>query len=381
MKIAFFTDTFTPQVNGVTRTLGRFSEYLDEQGIEYRFFVPEIKDEPYSNQIFRFTSLPFFLYPECRLALPNFIHINKELEKFQPDIIHIATPFNMGLTGLAYGNKLNIPIVGSYHTHFDRYLEYYNLQFLSKFIWKYMNWFHKSFQKTFVPSNETKKEVESKGFSNVHIWSRGVDCQKFHPNFSSDKIRDKYEIKEPFILSYVGRLAPEKDLDIFMQVAHELPEEIKGKVHWLVAGEGPLYKALQKEKPPNMTFTGYLKGESLAELYASSDLFIFPSTTETFGNVVLEANACGTPVIGAKAGGVQEIIKHEQTGILCEPKNVTHFVKSISNLIHHPYLIEEMGKEARQYALTQSWNAIFDDLMYQYEEVIEQNTLQQVVNL
>lgn len=381
MKIAFFTDTFTPQVNGVTRTLGRLSEYLDNEGVDYRFFVPEIKDEPYSNQIFRFTSLPFFLYPECRLALPNFIHIKKELEKFQPDIFHIATPFNMGLTGLAYGNKLNIPMVASYHTHFDRYLEYYDLQFLSKFIWKYMNWFHRSFQKTFVPSQETKKEVEGKGFSNVHIWSRGVDCDKFHPNFSADRIREKYEIKEDFILSYVGRLAPEKDLDILMQVAHALPEEIKEKVHWLIAGEGPLFKELQKEKPMNMTFTGYLKGEPLTELYASSDLFIFPSTTETFGNVVLEANACGTPVIGSRAGGVQEIIKHEHTGILCEPKNVENYVERISHLIRHPFLIEAMGKESRKFALSQSWDSIFSNLLSQYEEVIEQNMLDRVANL
>jgi glycosyltransferase involved in cell wall biosynthesis len=381
MKIAFFTDTFTPQVNGVTRTFQQFSEYLNKNGIDHRFFVPDTDEEPFSNQIFRFTSLPFFLYPECRLALPNFIHIKKELEKFQPDIVHIATPFNMGLTGLVYGNKLNIPIVGSYHTHFDRYLEYYDLQFLSKFIWKYMNWFHRSFQKTFVPSMETKNEVESKGFSNVHIWSRGVDCNTFHPYFSSDRLREQYQIKEPIILSYVGRLAPEKDLDILMEVSHGLPMEIKEKVHWLIAGDGPLVEELQKQKPNNMTFTGYLKGEALAELYASSDLFVFPSTTETFGNVVLEANACGAAVIGSRAGGVQEIIKHNQTGILCEPKNIESFVKGISHLIRQPILLEDMGRKARKFALSQSWDSIFSNLLCQYEEVIVANMHKDVVNL
>ncbi|MGM0903568.1 MAG: glycosyltransferase family 4 protein [Bacillota bacterium] len=381
MKIAFFTDTFTPQVNGVARTFQRFAEYLDGKRIEYRFFVPETDENLFSTQIFRFTSIPFFIYPECRLALPNVIHIKKELEKFQPDLIHIATPFNMGLTGLVYGKKLNIPMVGSYHTHFDRYLEYYDLQFLSSFMWRYMNWFHQSFEKTFVPSMETKKEVESKGFSNVHIWSRGVDCDTFHPYFSSYRLRDKFKIKAPFLLSFVGRLAPEKDLDLLMKAAHQLPESIKEKVHWLIAGDGPLLEELQKEKPPNMTFVGYLKGEQLAELYAASDLFVFPSTTETFGNVVLEANACRTAVIGARAGGVQEIIRHGETGLLCEPKSVEDFVNNICRLIDHPSLIKRMGMEARKFALRQSWDTIFSDLLLQYEEVIEQHQQCKVANL
>ncbi|MFT4415883.1 glycosyltransferase family 4 protein [Fredinandcohnia humi] len=381
MKLAIFTDTFTPQVNGVARTFQRFAEYLDEKKIDYRFFVPETEEDLFSTQIFRFSSLPFFLYPECRLALPNFIHIKKELEKFQPDLIHIATPFNMGLTGLAYGKKLNIPIVGSYHTHFDRYLEYYDLQFLSKFIWRYMKWFHSSFQKTFVPSLETKSELERKGFANVHIWSRGVDCQKFHPHFPSNRLREQYNIKAPFLLSFVGRLAPEKDLDILMTIAHQLPEGIKEKVHWLIAGDGPLLEKLQKEKPHNMTFTGYLKGEQLAELYAASDIFVFPSTTETFGNVVLEAQACRTAVIGAKAGGVQEIIKHEETGLLCEPKNIESFVISICRLLDNPTLLRRMELEARKYALSRSWDAIFADLLLQYNEVIEHNLHDKVANM
>lgn len=381
MKIAFFTDTFTPQVNGVALTFQRFAEYLNRMGIDYRFFIPEIEEEPYSSQIFRFTSLPFFLYPECRFALPNFIYIKKELEKFQPDLIHIATPFNMGLTGIAYGKKLNIPMVGSYHTHFDRYLEYYHLQFLSKFIWKYIGLFHRPFHRTFVPSIETKKELERKGLSNVYIWSRGVDCNMFHPYFSSSRVKEKYIIKAPFVLSYVGRLAPEKDLDILMRVAHQLPQEIKEMVHWIIVGDGPLFQELKRAKPNNMAFTGYLKGQQLAEIYAVSDIFVFPSTTETFGNVVLEANACRTAVIGARAGGVQEIIHHEKTGILCEPRNIESFVRAICHLIAHPSHLEKMGREARKFALSRTWDTIFSNLLLQYEEVIEQNRHVKAANL
>ncbi|TKC19192.1 glycosyltransferase family 4 protein [Robertmurraya kyonggiensis] len=372
MKIAIFTDTFTPQVNGVARTFQRFVEYLDQNEIQYRLFVPDTKDEdPFTKQIFRFASLPFFLYPECRLALPNVFHIKKELEQFQPDIIHIATPFNMGLTGLYYGKKLNIPIVGSYHTHFDHYLQYYDLQFLSKWLWKYMNWFHSSFQKTFVPSYETKHELIRRGFSDLEIWSRGVNCQIFHPNFSSSRLREEYRITAPYILSFVGRLAPEKDINVLIKIAQQLPSEIKENVHWLIAGDGPLYHELQEQNNENMTFTGYIKGQELAELYAASDLFIFPSKTETFGNVVLEALACGTPAIGARAGGVQEIIRHDHTGHLCEPGNVEDFISRIVELLQNPSKRKQMGYEGRKYALSRSWNAIFHDLLTHYEEVIE----------
>jgi glycosyltransferase involved in cell wall biosynthesis len=129
-----------------------------------------------------------------------------------------------------------------------------------------MEWFHSHFQKTFVPSNGTKFEVEQKGFSNVHIWSRGVNCSMFHPHFTSKRLREHYQITEPYIISFVSRLAPEKDIDILMKTAHNLPSDVKGKVHWLIAGDGPLYEEMQRDKPNNMTLTGYLKGEQLAEL-------------------------------------------------------------------------------------------------------------------
>lgn len=380
MKIAIFTDTFTPQVNGVALTFQRFVDYLDKEGIEYRLFVPETEEtDLFSNQIFRFASYPFFLYPECRLAFPNVLHIKKELEQFKPDIIHVATPFNIGLAGVYYAKKLGIPLVGSYHTHFDRYLQYYDLQFLSNFIWKYLRWFHRSFKKTFVPSYETKTELINRGFSNVDIWSRGVDCSLFHPHFSSTRLRDQYEITEPYILSYVGRLAPEKDLDVLMNIAHQLPAHIRKQVHWLIAGNGPLYEELQQQKPENMTLTGYIKGESLAELYAISDLFVFPSSTETFGNVVLESFACGTPVVGAKAGGVQEIIEHGRTGMLCQPGNVEEFMESITELVSKKSLLKMMNLEARNYALSQSWDRIFSDLLNQYEDVITETETNRLI--
>jgi glycosyltransferase involved in cell wall biosynthesis len=371
MRIAIFTDTFAPDVNGVARTLKRFTDHLEANGYEFRVFAPESTNESlFSSHIHRFVSLPFFLYPECRLALPNMLHVKAELQRFKPDLIHVATPFNIGLCGLHYAKKMNIPIVGSYHTDFDQYLEYYDLHFLSKFLWKYMHWFHKPLRKIFVPSNETMEQLKRKGFSNVRIWGRGVDCSLFHPNYSVQEIREQYVIKEKYILSYVGRLAPEKDIETLLNISLQLPEKIRNQVHWLIVGDGPSKDEMAKNAPKNMTFAGYLNGENLAKVYASSDLFVFPSPTETFGNVVLEALATGTPVIGANSGGVKNIISHETTGYLCEPKNVEQFNHAIIHLLENQTLLQKMGEDARKYALSQTWDQIFEGLLKEYEDTL-----------
>ncbi|MCY8089829.1 glycosyltransferase family 1 protein [Bacillus sonorensis] len=369
MKIAIFTDTFTPDVNGCAGTLKKYTDYLEARGIPFKVFAPESTHETqFSSSIRRFTSLPFFLYPECRLALPNLLKMKSELHTFHPDLIHIATPFNIGLAGLKYAKKQNIPIVGSYHTDFDQYLAYYDLHMFSKLLWKYMHWFYKPFQKIFVPSNETLWQLKAKQFKNLSIWKRGVDCSLFHPDFRSGKVREQYGIKEKYLLSYVGRLAPEKDLETLLKIADH--PALQKDVHWLIAGDGPLKKELEKRAPVNMTFAGYVKGKELSSIYASSDLFVFPSPTETFGNAGLEALACGTPVIGADAGGLKDFIQNGRTGFLAEPKNPEAFASHVLHVLSNASLKQRMEHEARSYALTQSWDAIFDNLLAGCEEVL-----------
>ena len=372
MKIAIFTDTFVPDVNGVAKTLKRFTDYLSSKGYEYRVFAPKSASQSlYSSDIHRFKSLPFFLYPEIRLALPNMLHVRDELLQFKPDIIHVATPFNVGLCGLHYAKKLNIPLVGSYHTDFDKYLEYYDLQFLTKVLWRYMGWFHRPMRKIFVPSIDTLENLKKHGFVNLDIWPRGIDCNAFHPNLNPNAIRNKYQIKEKYILLYVGRIAPEKDVLLLPDIHEQLPDNIKDDVHWLIVGEGPSKEELMSKAIGNMTFTGFLSGPDLAHVYAGSDLFVFPSPTETFGNVVLEALASGTPAICANAGGVRTIVKDKQTGLLCGEKNITHFASAIAELLLDRRKRTEMSLNGRQYALTQTWDSIFEALLTNYEVAIE----------
>ena len=380
MKIAIFTDTYVPEVNGVARTLKRFTDYLTENQIEFRVFAPESTElrDNFSSHVYNIKSLPFYLYPECRIALPNLLQLKDEVQQFQPDIIHVTTPFNMGLTGLHLAKKLHIPVVGSYHTDFDKYLEYYHLQFLSDMLWKYMRWFHKPLRKIFVPSPHTLEQLRQRGFTNLTIWSRGIDQTIFHPNYDHETIRQKYNIKEKYVLTYVGRLAKEKDVLLLPEIADMLPNHIKYHVHWLIVGDGPLKSELEELATPNMTFTGFVQDEELANMYAASDLFVFPSPTETVGTVDLEALACGTPVVGANAGGVKTIVKDGMTGILCEEKDVTGFVQAITSLLSRKSTRKLMSENGVRYAQSQSWEKIFRNLLTEYEDALEDNLVREL---
>ncbi|RBW71395.1 glycosyltransferase family 4 protein [Bacillus taeanensis] len=377
MKLALFTDTYPPQVNGVAKTLKRLVHHLEKRNIPHIVFAPDSnQEELYADNIHRFISMSFFLYPECRIALPNLLKIKKQLHHFKPDLLHIATPFNLGLSGLTYGKKQQIPMVASYHTHFDHYLHYYHLEWFSNLLWRYMEWFHQPFSKIYVPSTETKEHLEKRNFANLALWRRGVDSELFHPLRSSSGFRDRYQLKRNYLFLFVGRLAPEKSLDVLQKIITQMPDELNREVDWLIVGEGPLRGALEQDMPSNVTFTGYLQGEELAQAYAASHLFVFPSTTETFGNVALEALSSGTPAVVANKGGVTEIVTHKKTGMIAEANNHDDFIQHILTLVNKPSLLKEMGLNTRQYALSQSWDTIFDNLLASYEEVIARKVLQ-----
>ncbi|MFK3958036.1 glycosyltransferase family 4 protein [Guptibacillus hwajinpoensis] len=372
MKLALFTDTYYPQVNGVSRTLGKLTRYMDRQHVDYMLFAPNCQedDDLFSSNIHRFTSMKFFLYPECRIALPNLSLIRNQLQDFQPDLLHVATPFNIGMCGLHYGKKNNIPMVASYHTNFDDYLKHYHLEWLSPFMWKYLTWFHQPFSTTFIPSNETRNRLKGKGFKNLKLWRRGVDCEQYSPIRKNHSLRERYNIQEKYILLFVSRLAPEKNLETLQKIMWKLPEQLKQQTRWLIVGDGPALPHIQENVPNNVTLTGYKEGKELAELYATSDLFIFPSATETFGNVALESLASGTPVIAANAGGLSDVVTGERNGLFCSPYKEEEYIHAINRLLSDDTERRMMGYEGRRYALTQSWDAIFGRLVEDYEKTI-----------
>lgn len=373
MRIAIFTDTFSPDVNGVSTTLANYVNYLDQSEHIFHVFTPSCD----SNQpiyIHPLLSIRFFLYPEYQIHLPNFAQIKQALKLFEPDIIHVVTPFTIGLYGIKYAQKHQIPLVGSYHTNFDQYLNYYHLRFLSPAVWKYLHRVHQPMERIFTPSLDTLNYLQRKGFTNLRLWERGVDITTFRPigHDQNQQLRKKYKINEPFILSYVGRLSPEKNIDCLLEIIKSIPERLQNNVHWLMVGDGPVKTQLEQLDFPNLTCTGYLHGQDLADTYAISDLFIFPSATETFGNVVLESLASGTPVIGANCGGVKYLLEDQKHGVTCDPNQPDQFVQSIVDLLTNPIKRSEMAIAARNFACKKSWKRVFDQLIDDYDEVLDE---------
>lgn len=374
MRVALFTDTFLPQINGVTNTLTKLIEYYKANNIEYLVFAPDSYTD--LNQKFnveKFISIKFLLYPECRLSFPNVFRLRNSLLQFKPDIIHIMTEFNMGLAGLTYGKKLGIPTISNYTTNFAQYLKYYNLEIFQNTSWNYMRWFHNQNEITLCPSMETRELLNSQGIPNTGIFSRGVDCENFNEKLRSIKLRNELGINDKIVLLYVGRVAMEKDIDVLLEGYRKISNKYKDKVSLIITGNGPELTRYKNSFPKGTIFTGYKKGRELAEIYASSDIFVFPSPTETFGNVVLEAMASGLPVIAANAGGVKDTVKNRVNGLLFNPGDANQLTNLVIEMIEDENLKNSLKANAKKTVSERSWTSIFDGLVETYEEVIFNN--------
>lgn len=377
MKVALFTDTFTPQINGVTKTLDRLIEYFDQAGIDYLVFAPDAPQEnanSFEENIQRMLSISFFLYPECRLSVPNYFKINQRLEEYDPDLIHIVTPFNLGLCGLKYAQDNQVPLVSSYHTNFTHYLDYYNLNFLEKPIWRFFRWFHSFSERNYCPSQETLNTLKQQGINNLEVWGRGIDPDLYSPEHYDQTWIEQYKLDDKLKLLYVGRLAPEKNLKLLMNSLNKLNDKYKEQIELLITGDGPLLEELKNKAPQNVTFTGYLTGQKLSSLYATADVFVFPSVTETYGNVVLEAMASGLPVVGVLAGGVKENLIDNYNALAATEDCVEEFSTKLERIITNQQLRERLAFNARNYALNNSWQQIFNKLVASYQDVIDTTT-------
>ncbi|QAT61900.1 glycosyltransferase family 1 protein [Acidilutibacter cellobiosedens] len=372
MKIALFADTYLPQINGVTNTLNKLIQYYDSMGIQYKIFVPKYNTEIPDENIEQFYSVRFFLYPESRVAFPNSFRISSLLSDFRPDIIHNMTEFNMGISGLNYGKKHGIPTVSNYTTNFSQYADYYKVNFLKQPIWNYMKWFHTQNDMTLCPSVVAQKLLYNHGIYNTRLFSRGIDYKKFHPMYRSNQLREQLGISDKIAFLYVGRVSYEKDLDILSESYQDIHRKYGTKVAMIITGDGPYLEKCKEMFPKDTIFTGFKKGKELSEIYASCDIFICPSSTETFGNVVLEAMASGLPVIGANAGGVGEIIQHEITGLKFSPRDPEKLVQCMDNLIENADLRNRLKKNGRKFSVNRSWDKIFNGLINTYHEILEQ---------
>ncbi len=369
IKIAYFAGTMKPGHDGVTRVLYRMIEELNKRKVRNIFFSPIIPGETdRTTHMIEVPSITFPLYKDYKLPLPLQSQIEKSLNHFKPDIIHINSPCPLGYAAVKYGLKHNIPVVATYHTHFASYAKYYNIKALEYFGWNYLKSLYNKCDKVYVPSTPIMEELSSRGFNTIEYLPHGVDTNTFNPGFKNTNWKKELEIENKTALLFAGRLVWEKDLSTLAET-YKIIMDKRNDVVFILAGDGPIRKELML-RMPKAKFLGQLSGTQLSMAYASSDIFVFPSTTETFGNVTVEAMASGIPPICAREGGAYGIIKEDINGMIAEPRNAISLSEKIEMLIDNLSLRKTMANNALVFAKTQSWENIFNRLFESYIDVI-----------
>ncbi len=369
LRLALFSDTYAPQVNGVARTLERLVGAVRARGGDARVFTTSDPDAAPDGSVRRAASVPFWAYPQLRIAAPIGGGAGRDLRAWRPTLIHAATPFGMGLAGRGAARRLGVPFVSSYHTHFSAYVRFYRLGLLERPTWSFMRWFHNGGKLTFCPSKAIAAELEAHGFKGLRIWPRGIDTARFNPRFRSDALRERLgATAETIIVAYVGRIAPEKGLDVALEAMRTVIAEEPRRVVFALAGDGPYEAHCKAAAPPGTVFTGRIVGTELSEFYASADLFVFPSVTDTFGNVLLEAMASGLAVVGAEYGTTTELLA-EGRGITFPSGDAGAMAQRILGLVRAPDARAALSRKSREYTEQASWDAIFDELISEYMEV------------
>ncbi|HUF08384.1 MAG TPA: glycosyltransferase family 1 protein [Rhodothermales bacterium] len=371
-RIALFTGNYNHIADGVSLTLNRLVGFLERIGAKVLVFGPTI-DDPAMAHEGTFIPVPSVAAPgrhEYRISLRLPRGARKTLAEFQPNLFHIATPDFVGRSALLMAKKWDIPVVASYHTHFSSYLKYYGFEEFEGLLWKYLRRFYRQCEHVYVPSYSMEAVLRAHEINRgLKLWERGVDTKRFNPANRIMEWREAHGIRgHEVIITLVSRLVWEKALHLYASVIRSLEE--RGIPHRsVVVGEGPA-KAELMARLPNTIFKGYLSGAELTHAYASSDVFLFPSDTETFGNVTLEAMASGVPAVCADATGSQGLVLHGETGFLAPSGNERAFFEYTKLLATDPLLRAKMSVEARRRSLHYEWDATLRRLVGYYDEIL-----------
>jgi phosphatidylinositol alpha 1,6-mannosyltransferase len=369
LRVAYFAGTMKPGHDGVTRVLYRLAESLTRRNVESIFFSPIIpRREEQPAPMVEVPSIVFPLHREYRLALPGYAAFARQLKSFAPDLMHINSPCTLGRAAVRYANQHGIPVVGTYHTHFPSYARYYKIKPLEGMGWTYLRGLYNDCQRLYVPSMPIVEELRGQGFRNLYYLPHGVDLESFRPNFRSLEWKEAIGAVGKNVVLFVGRLVWEKDLKVLADACRLIQQE-RNDLVFAVVGDGPVRSELE-QLMPGARFLGHQSGEQLATSYASSDLFVMPSTTETFGNVTLEAMASGVAPVCANAGGARGIIQPGVTGLLAAPGDARDLADKVLSLIDNPGKRAELADQALRYARQQGWDGIFDELFEDYHRVI-----------
>lgn len=354
MKITFVSDTYAPQPNGVATTLQRLVHGLRERGNDVDVIRPSILACDEEGMKVPSVSLPG--YPEVRLGLPIRLVLQARWYRRRPDVIYVATETPLGASAITAARALRIPVASGFHTNFQQYMAHYQLPLLERATMRYLRHVHNRSNCTFVPSSEVIAELDRQGFENLELLPKGVDTRQFSPKKRNLLLRKQWGAgaASPVGL-YVGRMAAEKNLPLVVETFAELQRRFPD-FRGVFVGDGPKLADL-KARHPEFIYAGVLFGEDLASHYASADLFVFPSMTETFGNVTLEAMASGLAVVAFDYAAARQHIVNEENGFAVPFGEEKSFVDSAVGALRRDDL-DEIRERARASARKVRWKKV-----------------------
>lgn len=377
--VAVVTETWYPDINGVSHSIGKIVHHLLNLGVNVQLFgvkndlLDETELDPRLEYFAcRGSKLPF--YKEVSFGIFNSKQLRIQWRKDPPDIIQIVTEGPLGYSAMKTAKRLNIPVISDYHTNFQLYSKNYHLGWLEKIVSGYLRYLHNHTYMTVVPTKELQKQLQYQKYNNVKIMTRGIDTAVFNPNHRSEKLRKTWGVSnsDPVIL-YVGRIAAEKNIALAIK-AFQATHEQNPNSKFVLVGDGPLRKQLE-QKHPELIFCGMQTGKALSEHYASADIFLAPSVTETFGNTILEAMASGLAVVTYNYAAALEHMENGVTGIKVPFDNEQEFIKQAIELSQDDALIECLRTNAHLRVQNLSWNDVSKQLLRLMNQIIDQHNL------
>lgn len=371
MRIAYFTESLLPHVDGVSRTLARLFASLEAREIPFRVFAPfrPGPDIPWHHRVRPVPFIRFPPYPDYRISLPFAPGVARELRDWRPDLVHLVSPTPLASWAARWARRRGIPAVASFHTHFISYARFYGVARLERLGWALLRRFYRPLERVYVPSRALLRELAEHGIRNTELWSRGIDRTLFGPEHRDPALRARLGADERIpLLLMVSRLVREKDMTDLVAMDRLLRE--RGvSFRFALVGDGPMRAELEAALP-DAHFAGHRSGAELARWYASADVFVFPSTTETFGNVVLEALASGVPAVVADRGGPPEQIAPGENGLVAPANDPAALADRVETLLRNPTARERMGRVAVARAADLDWEAVNGGLIDSYRRIV-----------
>ncbi len=369
MKVAIYAGMFKRNQDGATKTLYELTDSLLDRQIEVGVWAFQVTPQKRKGlSLFTIPSIPLPIYPEYKISLPN-RELKEQMKLFAPDVLHITVPDMVGISLILFAERMGIPVLTSFHTDFPSYLKSYRLNLFYHLAWKFLAWFYNRSRVVLAPTEIMIQKLKGFGIKRIKLWPRGIHRHLYNSRFRCPEIREQWGAdKNTRVILYSGRFVWYKDLETFIRVYDRFKEQGPKNVRFVLAGDGPIRDELES-RMPDAIFPGYLQGKYLSQVYACADLLLFPSTTETFGNVVMEALSSGIPAVVSDTGGCREIVERSGAGLVAKAGNVEQFYQHCKTLVENREVYDRCRADGLEYAKNQGWTRINDSVIDEYYRI------------